>query len=189
MRNQLRISHPVALVVVVLVVIAAGYYVYTVTRPSAYKAPTVFTRSPEPSPGAPGNPGDVAKEQQGADATPSPSVSPSPVTSSAPSASSSPSSSISVTGFTVSQQTTGDFRVASYVNGVATGDSCQLTLTSPQHDHNASATGSIAWAGQYYFCQFGTIAGTSESGTWTASLSVHGAGGSLGSATAEFEGN
>jgi hypothetical protein len=173
MGRHLRISQPLALVVLVVGLIVAGFIVYKMTLPNThYKTPTVNGHTPTPAPGEPGNPGDVSKEQHG-QATPTPTPTPKPA-----------SGSVTVSDLSITAQDNGSIRVLSQVAG-ANGGTCSLALTSPSGTP-ATFTGTVVYSGTYYACNFASTSGVTEAGTWTATLTVNGTDGATGTANINF---
>jgi hypothetical protein len=159
-----------ALIAVVLILVL-GTLVFSARR-SREAAIATPTATPTPSPGQPGNPGDVAKEAQ---STVPPTAKPTTPTP-AP-------ASIGISDFTVTPQGDGTVHVANIITGASSG-TCSIELS-----HSGSSTitqvGSIITSGTYYFCSFGAIAGVTDTGSWTAKLTA--TSGSLsGSATTSF---
>jgi hypothetical protein len=170
--KQLRVKHPLTLVIAVVVLVAGGFWLYTATKPHVdLTEPAINGQTPTPSPGTPGNAGDAAKSDQGKNATPSPTPVPTTV-SGAPT--------ITVSDFNITPRSGGTAVVQNDVVSGVTSGACSLALTSPS-DNPQIFTGQVTSAGSYYSCSFGTITGISETGTWKASLSVT-SGGSTGKA-------
>jgi hypothetical protein len=83
-------------------------------------------------------------------------------------------SSVTVSNFAVSYLGNGKIKAPNVITGASAG-SCILSLTSPSKKAS-SFTGSIIYGGTYYFCSFGAMAGISEKGGWSATLSASSTG-------------